>query len=86
MRDFSILRSGSQFWASEINFGHLEDDFGTTGSLFRPLIVNFWHLEAVFRLVKGEFQHCFSDLGPRGVDFGCLSSWENTKIFIRMCL
>ena len=57
----SILRYECQFWASYINSGDLGDDFGTSGSLFGLLIVNFVHLEVVFRPVKGKIQHCFSN-------------------------
>ena len=45
--------------ASYINSGDLGDDFETSGSLFGLLIVNFVHLEVVFRPVKGEIQHWF---------------------------
>ena len=55
----SILRYECQFWASYIYSGDLGDDFGTSGSLFGLMIVNFVHLEVVFRPVKGEIQHCF---------------------------
>ena len=52
--------------------------------IFGPLGVDFGHLEVLFWPVKGEFRHCFSNLGPLGVDFWCLVvKWKTLGIAIR---